>query len=322
MEISVIIPVYNLENYINKGLISVENQTFKDFEAIIVNDGSTDNSEKIITAFLDKNHNFRLINTENCGVWSARNLGIKEAVGNYIVFLDGDDYVAPDYLEKLHTAALENGADMAVCSAYNLDEKGNTINVSENVVVQNVTNINDDPSILFTYPAPWGKIFKTTLFEGLCFPECKRYEDIRLIPKLFLKASKVVFLPDKLYYYVARKGSAMNSVSAGENLEIISAFKDLSDYFKENNLYNTYKDEIEFLVIRHIAISALTRTIMSNDSRNREVLAKINSYLNSFATLYKNKYIKTLGSNKKLILFLNRNKLYCITKILMQLKSK
>lgn len=322
MEISLIIPVFNLEKYIEKCLISLENQTFKNFEAIIVNDGSTDSSKQIIEEFTAKNSNFRLINTENCGVWSARNRAIDEARGDYIVFLDGDDYIAPDYLKKLYASAVEGGADIAVCSAQNVDQSGNVINENENKVEGKTVFLKDEASVLLCYPAPWGKIFKAELFEGLRFPKCSKYEDLRLIPKLFLRASKVVFIPDKLYYYVTRKGSAMNGMAAEENLEIISALKDLTEYFKENIIYKKYKSEIEFLVIKHIAVSALTRVALTDDKKKREVLNTISCYLNSFESLYKNKYIKTLSLNKKIILFLNRKKLYFITRILMQLKSR
>lgn len=322
MKISLIIPVFNLENHIEKCLISVENQTFRNFEAIIVNDGSTDSSRQIIEEFTAKNSNFRLINTENRGVWAARNHALNEAKGNYIVFLDGDDYIAPDYLYKLYKAAIEGDADIAVCSAQNVDESGNIINENENTVDEKTVFLEEDSSVLLCYPAPWGKIFKAELFEGLRFPECSKYEDLRLIPKLFLRASKVIFIANKLYYYVTRKGSAMNGAAAEENLEIILALKDLTEYFKRNKIYEKYKAEIEFLVIKHIAVSALTRVSLTDDKKKREVLKTISCYLNSFDSLYKNKYIKTLSRNKKIILFLNKNKLYFVTRVLMMLKSK
>ena len=111
--VSVIVPVYNSEKYLTEALNSLEEQTFKNFEVIIVNDGSTDNSEKIIKDFVNKNSNFKLINQKNMGPGYAKNTGIRYSKGKYIAFLDSDDFFAPNFLEILYNLAVENKADIA-----------------------------------------------------------------------------------------------------------------------------------------------------------------------------------------------------------------
>ena len=117
--ISLVMPVYNVERYLSRALESVQNQTFKNFELIIVNDGSTDKSKEIAESFCDKNENFILINQENEGPSVARNTGLKVCKGDYIGFMDSDDSLEPEFLESLYNAAIENDADI-VCCNFNL----------------------------------------------------------------------------------------------------------------------------------------------------------------------------------------------------------
>ena len=116
IDISLIVPVYNVEKYLKRALTSVENQTFKNFEVIIVNDGSTDGSLEIISEFVDRNKNFTLINQENKGLGEARNVGIRHAKGRYVAFLDSDDFLEPEYLEKLYLSAIKTCADIVCCN--------------------------------------------------------------------------------------------------------------------------------------------------------------------------------------------------------------
>ena len=115
-KISLIIPVYNVQEYIEKALQSVVNQTFKDFEVIIVNDGSKDQSVEIVKKFIRKYDNFRLINQENQGLSGARNTGLKEAKGEYIAFIDSDDFIENNFLEELYNLAVDNDADISYCN--------------------------------------------------------------------------------------------------------------------------------------------------------------------------------------------------------------
>ena len=322
MKVSLIIPVYNVENYLDKCLKSVEGQTYKDTEVIIVNDGSTDNSPKIIEDYVSQNENFHCYTIKNSGIGGARNFGLTKATGEYIVFLDSDDYITEDCLEKFVAAAQKNDSDIVVCNSYDVTEDGNIILLSENNINNDTTSLLQSPQILLNRPCAWGKMYRKSLFENLSYVSREWYEDLRLTPKLFLKSAKITYIDDALFFYVQRAGSVMNNPKVARNLEIIAAFEDVISYFKQNGFYEKFKEEFDCLIVEHVLIAAITRVVMSNGEERKSVLSKLQNFLLQFDGLYGNKYVSSLGFNKKLILFFNKNKLYFLTKLCMTVKSK
>ncbi len=322
MKVSIIIPVYNVENFLDRCLKSVEQQTYKDIEVIIVDDGSPDNSYKIIDEYVTRNSNFISYKIENSGQGGARNFGIDKATGDYIVFLDSDDYITPNCIEKLVSVAISEKSDIVICSCFDVKEDGTIISKIENNIVSGTTSIFDSPEILFNRVAPWGKLFKKSILGDLRFVTRVWYEDLRLIPKFYLNAEKITYIEDALLYYVQRIGSTMNNSNATKNLEIIDAFEDLISYYKEKNVFEKFKEEFYFLIISHISIAGMTRVLLCNNKEKKSVIKKLEEYLSSFDNLYQNKYIPTLDSNKRLILKFNKNKLYFLTTLCMKLKNK
>ena len=322
MKISLIIPVYNVEDFLERCLKSVENQTYKEAEVIIVNDGSTDNSYKIIDEFVARNQNFVCYTTENHGLGGARNYGLTKATGDYIVFLDSDDYIAEDCLEKFLNAAEENDSDIVVCNSYDVTEDGKIISFSECNVKNVTTSLKETPKLLLNRPCAWAKMYRRNLFDGLSYVAREWYEDIRLTTKLYLRAEKITYIEDALFFYVQRAGSIMNNAKALRNLEIIEAFEDFVSYYKEKDVYKDYKAEIDFLVAQHIAVAAITRVVMSGAEEKDMVIEKLQKYVSQFGGIYNNKYLPLLGLNKKLVLFFNKHKLYFLTKLCMKAKSK
>ncbi len=321
MKISLIIPVYNVEDYLGRCLDSVEKQTYKDAEVIIINDGSTDNSYKIIEEYVSRNDNFTCYTIENSGLGGARNYGMERAKGEYIVFLDSDDYIAYDCLEKLIAAAENNDSDIVVCNNYDVKEDGTVISLSQSYIKNKTTSLAESPLILLNRPCAWAKMYRRALIEGLSFVSRVWYEDMRLIPKLYQRASKITFIDDALFYYVQRKGSIMNNSKATRNLEIIEAFEDLVSYYENAGVYSQFRSEFEYLVIDHIAVAAVTRVVLSNAAEKRAVIKKLQDYVTRFEGLGSNKYISYLGFNKKLVWFFNRHKLYFLTALCMKAKS-
>ena len=321
MKISLIIPVYNVENYLDKCLQSVESQTCKDVEVIIVNDGSTDNGLEIINTYVTRNSNFVCYTIENSGQGGARNFALDKATGEYIVFLDSDDYIAEDCLEKLLAAAEQNESDIVFCNNYDVAEDGSILLLSQTNIKNRTTCLKESPEILLNRPCPWGKMFRRSLFEGLRFTSRVWYEDLRLIPKLYPRAKKITFIDDFLFFYVQRAGSTMNNSKALRNLEIIDAFEDLISYYKENGFYESFKQEFDYLIVEHLCVATATRVVMSRAPERGEVLKKLDQYASRFQDLYSNKYMSSLGFNKKLILFFNRNKLYFLTYLCMKAKQ-
>lgn len=321
MKVSLIIPIYNVESFLEKCLDSVQAQTYKDLEVILVNDGSTDNSPKIINKYVAANSNFKAYTIENSGQGGARNYGIEKAEGEYIAFMDSDDYIAPNCIERLTETAIKENSDIVVCNCYDVREDGSVIEKSENNVNNITTSAFEKPQVLFNRVAPWGKLFKKSVFGNLRFATRVWYEDMRLIPKLYLNAEKITYIDDPLFYYVQRGGSTMNNNNAVRNLEIIDTFDDLIAYFKEKNFYDTFKQELEFLIIDHIVVAGITRVVLCDNPDKKSVLKRLEEYISGFGGLFNNKYITTLSPNKKLILKFNKHKLYFLTALCMKINN-
>lgn len=216
-EISVIMPVYNQEKFLEKALESVGAQTFKDFELIIVNDGSTDRSESIIKDYCERHPNYRYVTKPNGGVGAARETGIGLARGNYIIHLDPDDWVEPDYLERLHTRAVEEDADVVMCN-YIEEHKGKALFV--NISDFGATSQKElkkriaDETI---WACLWNKLIKAPIVKDhdIHFePGINFHEDRLYFYRLLNHIHKISYLPDYLYHYNRlNEHSALNNQS-------------------------------------------------------------------------------------------------------------
>ena len=213
--ISVIVPVYNSEEWLREALESLEIQTYADFEAVLVDDGSTDGSGAICREFCRKDARFRLISQTNSGVSAARNAGIDAAAGEWIAFLDADDMLAPDALETLMRHALSSGALITVGKYI----RGIPSGVSDGD--GHVMTVDSDTAILIglyqtkILNSPCGVLYKTSIFSGgdrLRFRKC-RYEDLDLFYQAFERTEKVCILDRTVYYYRDTPGSFINSWS-------------------------------------------------------------------------------------------------------------
>lgn len=322
MLVSLIIPVYNVEGFLERCLDSVKSQTYKDLEVIIVNDGSTDRSPQIIDKYVAENPGFKAFTIKNRGLGGARNYGMEKATGEFVVFLDSDDYISADCIQKMSQAATVNQSDIVVCNSCDVTENGEPISYYKNNIKNETVSLSDCPELLFNRPCAWAKMYRRRLFEGLSFVAREWYEDLRLVLKLYLRAERITYIEDTLFFYVQRQGSIMNNKNAERNLEIISAFEDLISYFRENGVYDRFKNELYYLVTKHIAVAAVTRVSLSNTKDKKAVLIKLQNYLDTFDGLYDNKYMSNLDRNKRLILFFNRHKLYFLTALCMKLKNK
>lgn len=310
IKVSIIVPVYNTEKYLDKCLSSLVNQELKDVEIIIVNDGSTDNSAKIIESYLKKYANIKSFFQENKGQSAARNLGISKSSGEYIGFVDSDDFVKKDMFLKMYECALANESDIVVC---------NTIIVNDKKKFELKSNLNYSTDVvrnyIISYPMPPIRLIKRELFKIYKFTEKINYEDLCLMPTFALLTNKITFLDEALYYYVQRKNSIMNSDFTEKQLDIFKALNGITEKYIENNLYDNYKDEIEYLYITHLLRSTSLRFI--NYDNYQELLSKINNlFRNEFPYWSKNKYYKKSSIKVKIICLLSFNKHYKLLKLL------
>lgn len=217
-KISVIVPVYNIENYIEKTVESIRNQTYQNLEIILVNDGSSDNSGAVIDCIKEKDNRVKVIHKENCGVTSARITGTKEATGDWIGFVDGDDIIEPDMYQRLLENALKYSAQISHCG-YQMVFPSRVdyyYNTGRLVQQDKLTGLYDLLDGSFIEPGLCNKLFHKTLFhsllhEGLIDLSIKNNEDLLMNYYLFKAAAASVFEDICPYHYILRKGSAATS---------------------------------------------------------------------------------------------------------------
>ncbi len=237
MEISVIVPVYNVENYLEECLESLVNQTFKDMEIICVNDGSTDKSGEILKKYEDR---ITIITQENGGLSSARNSGIEAAQGKYIGFVDSDDWVDRDFYEKLYNAIEETNADIAVASIIRGENKYRVKYFTQNVY----TNLADKMAVCGLPKScyVWNKLYKSELIKSSEFQTGVYYEDVIWTPNILKKANSVVTVPNIEYHYRRNSTSIVKSIqSIKKQQDLYNARVLLEKFFDENNIPMTKK---------------------------------------------------------------------------------
>ena len=322
IKVSVIVPVYNVEKFIDKCLNSIVNQTLKEIEIIVVNDGSPDNSQKIIDKYVKKYPDkIKSYIKENGGQGSARNYGLKKATGEYIGYVDSDDFVEKDMYKKLYNKAKENNYDIVVCGNYNVSEDYQNKNIDAFI-----NNYNTDlENIFFGKMAVWNKIYKRDILikNKLEFKEKVWYEDLAFTLKAIMNSNTFAFIDEPLYDYLIREGSTMNNSNVQRNLEILDAFNDILSYIQHNKK-EEYFSKIEFLAIDHIYISAIVRVLKAeaDDKVKRETINKLIDYMNKKFPNYKNnKYINTLSKNRKIIYKLINIKMYGLINLIFKVKK-
>lgn len=230
--ISIVVPVYKVEKYLNRCVDSILKQTYPNLEIILVDDESPDACGDICDRYAQADSRIRVIHQKNKGLSGARNAGIGIATGDYIGFVDSDDYIAENMYESMLTNMLQNDAQIAICGRYYEFEDGKRmVRYKEEIkttVMTNVEAIIRMNSFSSFDMAAWDKLYKRELFEGIRYPEGKLSEDYYVIYKLFDRTQKVVFNPEPLYFYVQRK----NSISRNKkiNYDFVDASKSQMDY--------------------------------------------------------------------------------------------
>ena len=224
-KISIIVPVYKVEKYLNACIDSILAQTFADLEVILVDDGSPDACPALCDAAAEKDGRIRVIHQANKGLSGARNAGLNAARGEWIAFVDSDDTITPDYCAKLYAAVQETGAKMAVCNYRQVDEtlapiKEQYLHVRREVIT---TEQALERSTLLPYMVAWNKLYHKSIFAQLRFAEGKLNEDTMLISYAYEKAEKIANIPDALYLYRKVAGSIVNSKVTLRNLDRVEA---------------------------------------------------------------------------------------------------
>lgn len=296
IKVSIIIPVYNTEKYLDKCINSLINQTIKELEFIFVNDGSPDNSVNIIKKYQAKDKRIKLLNKENGGQASARNLGLQKAKGEYIAFLDSDDYVKEDIYETLYNRAKKDDLDIVICN--NFLVYPDKIIKSENNITKEKEKIILPREYIMLSPGPCDKLIKRTYLESqnFKFPEGIIYEDLASIPLLGLYNPKVVYLNECLYYYVQSDSSTMR------NNEYKPKYEDIFtsiEYLYNNMINKGYNQELEYLLAYHfLYLGSLNFYKYQKYQNINKIADKMKEY---FPNWHKNKLVQDKFTKKQIL---------------------
>lgn len=301
--ISVVVPVYNVEEYLEKCVNSIINQTYKNIEIILVDDGSKDNSGKMCDKLSQKDERIKVIHKKNGGLSDARNAGIKIANGDYIGFVDSDDYIEEDMFETLYKLIKENNSDISIVS-FNEIYNGKLIGVKNSKKLEKFTKIEALKELLIDNKIQsyaWNKLFKRKLFTNIEFPTNKNFEDIATTLLLFEKANKVVLLEEPKYNYVRRDNSIVgvkNYKTYKDYLDVISEkYAYLDGKYEELDLWNAYN-----FVINMIWVYTIIVTFDLDD-----VYKEFEKHFGLFKELiqkYGNELIEKLDNYNKIVLYM------------------
>lgn len=312
-KVSVIVPIYNVEKYLSKCLNSLVNQTLDDIEIILVNDGSTDNSGKIAKEYKDKyTEKIIYLEKENGGLSDARNFGIPYAKGEYIAFLDSDDYIEEEAYEKMYEKAKKEDADYIECDF--IWEYPN-----KQIIDKRIEYTDKKDMLTKVRVVAWNKLIKRELIinNNIRFPKGLRYEDIEFTYKLIPLLKKVLYIDKPFVHYVQRKNSIAN-VQNVKTADIFTILENVEKYYKEKNLYDEYKEQIEYNYARYLLCSSLKRMCKVGDKvKRKELIKETWEKLNSkYPKWHKNIILKSMHSEKCLYMRSVNNITYKIYTIL------
>ena len=298
-KVSVIVPFYNVEKYIEKCLETLVNQTLDDIEIILVNDGSKDKTVDIVKKYKEMYSNkIVYLEKENGGLSDARNYAIPYARGEYIAFLDSDDYVETNMYKEMYEIAQKENSDMVECNF--IWEYPNKTRIDIGTTYNNKHEMIEKIRVV-----AWNKLIKREILEKskVQFPKGYRYEDVEFTYKLIPFLEKVSVCKTPMVHYVQREGSISN-VQNKRNAEIFDVMEHVMDYYKENNLYEEYYQELEYLYARYAFCSSFLRIVKIKDKEIRKQLLDMtwNNVYEKFPDWKKNKILNTDKSKKNIYL--------------------
>ncbi len=246
-----------MEKNMKKCISSIKKQSYKNIEVILVDDGSKDKTKQVIKKNIDNDIRFKYYYKKNGGVSSARNFGLKKATGEYICFIDSDDYVEKDFIKLLYESIKENNSDVAACYFNRI--YGDKVNI--NTVTSNFYD-------LIKYPAPWNKMYKMSLFKesNIEFLEGKWYEDLGVSSKILMLSNNISIVDKPVYNYIFLSNSSSIMHTYDDRIyQIYDIVEDIEQFAKENKLYEKNYKNIEFIHIYHILVGTIYRSSFKGD---------------------------------------------------------
>ena len=300
--ISIIVPIYNTEAYLEKCINSIINQTYKDLEIILVNDGSPDNSLKICEKYANIDKRIKIIDKENGGLSSARNAGLEIATGKYIGFVDSDDYIENDMFETLYSLIKSEEADISMVSYKEYRNNLVTRITGEDNKIITFNKLEALKKLLINIEIEnyvWNKLFKSELFKEIRFPDGENYEDIVTTIKLFGKANKLIYKKTPKYNYIKRNNSIVNSFNYKAIKDYYTATVERYNYLlekaKEIQDYNALAFISNMIIVYRIAVTKDVKELY------RDFMNEFNLF-NDLVQKYSKTIFENIGNYKRVIL--------------------
>ncbi len=316
-KVSIIVPVYNTEKYLVKCLDSLVNQTLNEIEIIVVNDGSTDSSPEIIDVYYKKYpQKMKVIHKKNGGQASARNMALDISTGEYIGFLDSDDFAKVEAFEKLYECAVENDADYVGCGYTDLIYDNESYKMLREYVANKPCTINKqmfEGGLVF----PFINFYRGSILRDnkLHYPEGFIYEDTAFWLYAIPYIKKLYYLEEALAYRVRHENSTMTITSAKKVSNIFNVFTQVIEYYKEHGFWDEYHDEVEYFCVRVLLCSSMERiSRVQNKEEKRRLIKDTYDYLNKYFPKYKSNSILKRAKGMKNIYIRHSN--YGLSKIL------
>jgi len=288
-KVCVIVPVYNVEKYLRKCLDSLVNQTLKDIEIIIVNDGSTDRSQEIIEEFQQKYPSkIKSFYKENGGLSDARNFGLDHVAAEFIGFVDSDDWVSETMFEEMYNLGHQNAAEMVICNLQKVDESGKVSqklpqipNMPEKFLLKNNLSVFSDLSYFAC-----NKLFRVDLFEGKRFQKGIHFEDIDLIPQLLLEC-KTIAQTQNYHYHYRERADSITKTHTEKGLDILKAVENVTAVYKKSQFSTKIEELKNFQILEGVYTFLAYLAFVKEDAVFFEMSSKLDDFLkkNDLSTL-------------------------------------
>ena len=303
IKLSIVAAIYNLEEYLPRCLDALVNQTLEEIEILCVDDGSTDSAPQIVDDYAKKYpEKIKAFHKENGGEFTSRNYGLERATGEYITFVDVDDYVEPNWAEQLYNAAKENDADLAVCAFERISLETGEITSTDIAgfgrCVKEVKS--DDDFVVFINPAPWNKAYRREMIKDMRFLPFRGFNDTMLLMELVTRMKKIAFVPDVLYHYYLRNDSQIHSVNKQDVKNLRKYLLEVKKFYKESGKYEEMKYILDMMAFLHLGTSVMYRASYDEKIDIKKMTKETIKYLNKhFPTWRKNPFLTFRYSIKK-----------------------
>lgn len=291
--ITIVVPVYKVEEYLDRCVNSILNQTYQDFELLLVDDGSPDNCGILCDQYAEKDSRITVIHQKNSGLSAARNTGLncfyEQNRSDYITFADSDDWLHPDYLKVLMTAVIENGVKISVCNYKRVT--GEVPHEIYNNIEFELTSPEDFlVNHSWQYNYAWGKLYHKSVFEDVRYPVGKNFEDTFTTYKVLHKCEKIAYADLPLYYYLRNENGISRSPWKPSELVIFDAMQEQLKFYKEKKLTKAFEKEFELFVHHHAYQIVRIKENKNDLKKNKAILKDIKKTLKNYLKENKDKF--------------------------------